>query len=87
MRDSPRSYSYRQTTKEDNGYITFADSATGSLPFISSSTDGISPGPLMIKVSSPPGACRDGCVAKVKGWMWSESGILTYFPNWRRSNL
>lgn len=38
-----------KTTKEDKGYITFADSTTSSLPFISSSTDGNSPGPLMMK--------------------------------------
>lgn len=47
-----------KTTKEDDkGYITFADSTTSSLPFISSSTDGISPGPLMMNASacvSPP---------------------------------
>lgn len=44
-----------KTTKEDKGYITFADSTTSSLPFISSSTDGISPGPLMMK---SVGLCR-----------------------------
>lgn len=60
-----------KTTKEDKGYITFADSTTSSLPFISSSTDGISPGPLMMKASaclappSPPWytqglACGEG---------------------------
>lgn len=41
-----------KTTQEDKGYITFADSTTSSLPVISSSTDGISPGPLMMKVSA-----------------------------------
>lgn len=34
----------KTTKEEDKGYITFADSTTSSLPFISSSTDGISPG-------------------------------------------
>lgn len=67
MRDSPRSYSYKQTTKEDNGYITFADSATGSLPFISSSTDGISPGPLMMKVSAPPWGVQSRVCGEGKG--------------------
>ena len=79
-----------KTTKEDKGYITFADSTTSSLPFISSSTDGISPGPLMMKVSAcvtPLMVHRDWRAAKVMDWMWSESGILTYFPNSWRSIL
>lgn len=48
MRLVPRSLKViNKTTEEDNeGYITFADSTTSSLPFISSSTNGISPGPL-----------------------------------------
>lgn len=50
MRDSCHALKViNKTTKEDKGYITFADSTTSSLPFISSSTDGNSPGPLMMK--------------------------------------
>lgn len=50
MRDSCHAHKViNKTTKEDKGYITFADSTTSSLPFISSSTDGNSPGPLMMK--------------------------------------
>lgn len=68
-----------KTTKEDKGYITFADSTTSSLPFISSSTDGTSPGPLMMKTttaaaaSSPPSWYTRGRSAA--GWRWDVQRI------------
>lgn len=57
-----------KTTKEDKGYMTFTDSTTSSLPFISFSTNGISLGPLTTKcqlVSPPHGTHRDWRVVKV----------------------
>lgn len=61
MRDSCHVLKVINKTKEDDkGYITFADSTTSSLPFISLSTDGISPGPLMMKALA--------CVAPSPSW-------------------